>query len=282
VLTSATSRRRAGGTVEGLLPGTGRTPIGTFLIIIIVFALAIGPGNLIYARRHGRHTLLITIPLLAFATCSGIAAYGVAADGLFSTHAGAASVTMLDTERHRAATLSTLGVYAALGPSELRYSGATLDLLNDVPEHAQIDWTEGLVMRGNFIPSRTYRERAVASVGPSRARLIVTGSDVENALGGHIKGGYVQTGGRRLTIPSLAQGARGHLDVDSAHSDSALTSLVAPLTSRFSHDVIKQISGDLQDGEFIAVLSDADYMPTAGLRVTWHPSFHVVRGKVSQ
>ncbi len=271
------------GSAAGLLKDVGRPPVDAFLVIITVFALLMGPGTLLFARRFGRHTLLFSIPSVALCSCTGIAAYAVAADGVMVTHTAAQSITLLDSDAHRAVTVAVTGFFSSLDPGALHFGSSVADSFDDLPDGSIVDWSDGLTLKGRIIPPRTYRERALVQVAPSRARLSIAGHVIENHLGGLIQTGIVRVDGHSWALPRTAKGMVGTLETIVDGNESEWVHLIENrMSDRFPSQVATgRLERTLAPDEFIAVLADGDFVPPGGLTPVWHPSMHVVRGKVS-
>jgi hypothetical protein len=276
-----------GASVEPLLE-VARVPVGGFLLLVLAFVLVIGPGSFVVRARHGPHALLAFIPLTALATCGGIATYGVVHEGLFTLHASSRTATFLDAEHHHAASLSVDGFYASLGPSEVRYGALAGPLLPSDRGSLQIDESDGLSLRGGYIPARAYREHLVAAVSPARARLSLRPGDgtvvLENALGAKIVDGLLVSGGRRCTVQGLADGGRVEAvcGASKESGEEALVRLGKGLEPRFTHAGLKErLLAPLVEGEFLVKLDRAVFAPDGGLRLSRSGDVQVVRGRLS-
>ncbi|WP_257453269.1 hypothetical protein [Archangium lipolyticum] len=273
---------------QPLLPGV-QAPVGRFLILITLFVLAVGPGGLALARRKGPLALLVAVPSVALVTCLAIVAWSVLVEG-FSIHAARYSLTWLDRERDRALTVGVGGYYANLEPEGLRMPalgallGPDLDWDPQVPE---ADWTNGMVVTGGFLPSRTYREWAEVAVVPSRARLTVRREGevlrVQNALGAPLVAGYVELGGREWSLPALAEGAEGVATQAPASTNHSLPELLGfsePVRHRFARVPWDTLLGPLPEGGFIAKVEGPGMAPSLALEVELHEGQHLVLGRV--
>lgn len=259
---------------SNLLPDVGRPPVGAFLFIILLFVLAAGPGSVWVVRKYGRPLLLVSVPALSLVTCTGIAGWGIASDGLFTVHAASWSVTRLDTAAGRAVTLARTGYFAAVSPSKLTQPAGTIVLPGPAFERDyQLDWTDGLLVRGGVVPSRSYRELGTVSVQPSRARLVLTadGRSVENALGGRIVSLVLRSGDTLWGTRLLADGDRARLEPRTGGGQA-----------EFQGELLAGLNEPLEEGEFVARLESWGGVPTGGLAVTPHPSTHWLRGKVAR
>ncbi|HYO57760.1 hypothetical protein [Archangium sp.] len=274
---------------EPLLPGV-QAPVGRFLLLITLFVLAVGPGGLALARRKGPVALLIAVPSVALVTCLAIVAWSVLVEG-FSIHAARYSLIWLDRDRDRVLTVGLGGYYANLEPEGVRVPALAALLGPDVDWETQAteaDWSNGMVVTGGFLPSRTYREWGELAVLPSRARLTVrregTGLRVQNALGAPLAEGYVRLGGEVWRLPALADGAEG--EATPAPSSSArvsfseLVSFPEPVKRRFSRVPWHTLEGPLPEGGFVAKLEGPGLAPTSTLPVELHEGLHFVHGRV--
>jgi hypothetical protein len=279
-------RRYNNARFEALLP-QATAPLGRFLVIIGLFTLAIGPGSLLVARRRGPAMLLVTIPATAFVTCAAIIGYSVLADG-FAVHSSTVSFTRLDTQGHRAMTVGVTGYYANLAPPRASFGANTVL----VPVHEQgrdhfaadMDWKDGLTMGSDFIPSRTYREWGLLSLEPTRARAQLKhegGVPVfQNALGHPVSRVTVNLGGELWVAFGVADGAQKPLAANSKTAQPFEPSSL--LGERFSPDTLQNMQRPLEDGEFMAMLSDEGFVPTGGLKTEAHDDQSWVRGSVER
>lgn len=268
-----------------LLTHTGEPPVGAFLVIILLFATAIGPLNFLFARRHGRHLLLVTIPALALVTCTGIGAYGIASDGLFTVHERVLSATLLDSQRHQATTIAVTGVYAALSPGEAKFPAQHAFVPGpDSSVDISFDWTNGQAIGGDFIPSRSYRERASAAVQPTRARLTLAAGGVENALGEEILDGLARVDGRYVSFGSVPRDGRAPVqDVSEQDATQRLSDLAREFEGRFHEQIRQRVFGRLPaEGEFVALLPNSPFLTAGGYQPVRQPGVNVVRGRLER
>ncbi len=273
---------------DRMLRSVGRVPLNGFLAIILLFAIAIGPGSLYVARRRGRHHLLLLIPAIACTTCGGISAYAVSADGFFTVHAESQSVTFLDGQNHRSATLAVVAWLASLPRESQHFPKEVADTFELLGNSASLDWTDGLALSGDIIPARRYVEQATLSVRPARERLLVTDGHVENALGGRIEWGIVNWHGTLFELGEIAGGAQGSLKplkednaAEAPEGEDGLCRMkMDELDERFTH-VWTRLCAPLQEDEFVVILSDSSFVPTGGIAPQWHPSLNAVRGRIA-
>jgi hypothetical protein len=278
----------SGGQVA-LLPGV-QAPVGRFLLLITLFVLAVGPGGLALARRKGPVALLIAVPSVALVTCLAIVAWSVLVEG-FSIHGSRYSLTWLDRDRDRALTVSIGGYYANLEPEGVRLPAQAVLLgpdLNWDEQAIEADWTNGMVVNGGLLPSRSYREWGEVAVLPSRARLTVRREGkalrVQNALGAPLAEGYVRLDGKLWDLPALADGAEGEASLAHASigkvSFTWVVSFPEHVKSRFSRVPWDTLDGPLPEGGFAAKLEGPGQTPLSALPVEVHEGLHFVHGRV--
>ena len=152
----------------------------------------------------------------------------------------------------------------------------------------EVDWTQGAVVTGGFLPSRTYREWGELGLVPSRLRLSVRpGAQapiVANALGAPLQEGYLRWSGSLWLLPALADGAEG----TAAPALAELADTVAldnwfpnGVRRRFGSRPWLEMSAKLPEGGFLARLEGrGPVTATAALDVQLHEGVHAVRGQV--
>ena len=267
---------------ELLLP-QAQAPVGRFLLVLVAFTLAVGPGSVYVARRRGPTALLFTIPATALVTCLVIVAYSMLVDGL-ATHTRTLSVTLLDGRRHRAVTVGVAAFYANLSPGSARF-GTTAVLqapLGRGTGLASVDWTQGAAFGTDMVPSRTYREWGIAAVEPARARLVVKqegdGVRVQNALGAALRGARFMLGGKRWTVGHVPDGGEARATPDGAAPP--FEEEVRDFASRFDAPALDPFVIGPDEGHFVARLEGPGFLPLGGLAVRDHDSLALVYGEV--
>ena len=100
-----------------LIPGVGTAPVVSFLLLVSLFAVLIGPVNYLLLNRARRlYMLLLTVPAGAAIVTGSLFLYALMTDGL-SVRLRARSFTELDQRTGRAVAWSRQSYYAALAPS---------------------------------------------------------------------------------------------------------------------------------------------------------------------
>ncbi len=157
-----------------LIPGLGQPPVYSFIALLVIFTLLVGPFAYYKTSRGGRTYLMFIIaPVLAIVTTTAMILYGVVADG-FDTHVRVRQITWLDGQSGDAATRTRSTYFAGIRPSGgLTFDpNADLTLLpdgdgrpwwerqTDRPGPPRIvDVTDAVIRcNGNFLPSRQQRQ----------------------------------------------------------------------------------------------------------------------------
>ncbi|QDU36433.1 hypothetical protein Mal4_07190 [Maioricimonas rarisocia] len=178
--------------LEFLIPSVRSVPTVSFLVLITLFSLVIGPVNYFWLWRARRlQLLLLTIPVLAFGTSLALFAYSSIAHG-FSTRSRVRSVTVLDQPGRTAVTISRIAMYSGLAPSGgLEFSQDTAVYPIWPPDHefdsAETDWTEFQRLSSGWLRSRTRTQFLTVAHRDERGRLTVSestadGMTIENGL----------------------------------------------------------------------------------------------------
>ena len=155
-----TIRRRAQAGLDGRIAGLGKAPVTVFVMLILLFAILVGPVNFMILRRRKKPLLaLLTVPLAGFGTTFGILAYGLFHDGL-GARGVITTCTLLDQTSHEAVSLQARTLFAGVAPSDMTTNPGTLVLSlraglrnRDVPDrwifHADAQQLDGGGRREN-------------------------------------------------------------------------------------------------------------------------------------
>lgn len=228
---SALSSRHTRAEVDMAFPVAGRAdlPVRGLFLLMLGFAVVIGPVNLlVLARLKRRILLLVTVPSLSLLTSLGVYAYTLLAEGL-KKETRTEVITVLDEARHRATTIGLTGFYSSLTPGGgLAFSretelAPTVDWENGSP--LTLDWTDGQHLASGWMRARVpeafhvrkselRRERLAVESAPDGTVSVVNGLGVpieqlvlaDRAQGIHTAGKIEE--GQRVTLARSA-GARG-------------------------------------------------------------------------
>jgi len=165
--------------LEFQIPGIRTVHARSFVVLITLFTLVIGPVNFFFLRRRNRlYLVLLTIPLIAFLTSMTLFAYSVVAHG-FSVQSRVRSLTIVDQTAKRSVTVARVALYAGLAPSEgLRFLPETAVYPIWPPgrsfQSGRVDWTTTQHLRSGWLASRTPMQFLVTTCRAERGRLEVS------------------------------------------------------------------------------------------------------------
>lgn len=161
---------------ELLIPGLGRPPLRGFFLLVLAFAIVVGPVNYFWCWRRKRlPLLLVTTCVLGIGTATILLAWGLFAEG-FGVKQAETWVTLLDQPRRHAVSWGTRTLYAGFAPGVLRPRASTwtwcsnLDPYGNRAEHVFEPQEDGS-LGGVLVPSRTPTTLLHVTLGPERARL---------------------------------------------------------------------------------------------------------------
>jgi hypothetical protein len=184
-----------------LIPGVGQAPVWSYLLLVSLFAVVIGPLNYLLLDRARRlYLLLITVPAGALVVTSSLFAFAMLSDGV-RMRIRVRSFADLDQTTGRAAVWSRQSYYAAIAPSQgLRFPDdtAVFPLRHDPGDRSRqrstlLVWDGHQELRGAHLTSRTATQFMVCRATTTEARLTVNegiaGSPpkIENRLEAKIK-----------------------------------------------------------------------------------------------
>lgn len=100
------------------VPGVGAAPVKSYLVLIALFAIVIGPVNYVLLQRRRRlYLLLVTVPGGAALVTLALLNYALISDGL-GVRARVRSYTEIDQRRGQAVAWARQSYYAGLAPSQ--------------------------------------------------------------------------------------------------------------------------------------------------------------------
>lgn len=263
-------------------------PVQGMFILVLVFAIVIGPINiLIFSRKNRRIRILWTVPAISLVTCLTFAAYALFSEGLRSYYR-TESFTILDETSHRATTLGMTAFYSALTPGDGLHFGYETELTPQVEweyvyrYHSRrggtrlLNWTNDQHLSRGWITSRVPAHFLVRKSEPRRERVAVRriedGSlSAVNGLGANIRELWLaDADGNIHHAKDIRAGAEANLSLrnDSVTEDSGVDVLQKAFTSNWL-EVVAQFSESpekhLRPGCYIALLEGAPFIEK-GLR----------------
>jgi hypothetical protein len=199
--------------VEGL-----RIPVRSLFLLMIGFAVVIGPVNLLLLKRRRRQLwLLWTVPLISVVTSAGIFIYALIAEGL-TTLVRIEGVTLLDQPNQRATTIGGIAYYSPLTPGDGLHFPVDAELSPQIPWGQMtpgrvIDWSHDQHFSRGWVSARLPAHFKWRSDAHCRQRLVVrpgTGDrpEVVNGLGTRIRELWLAgSAGTIFHARDLAEGA---------------------------------------------------------------------------
>lgn len=276
---------------QSLLDHFSDLPLRSLILLILVFAVLMGPVNFMWVKRMKKPImLLVSVPAIALVTSVLLLLYGVLFQGL-DVKSITRSWSLLD-QRSQVATISEVrNVFAGSAPGEgLRPQLGTAVF----PErrywegsfnnrHRFIaDQTRGLLLSGDFLPVRQPFSQMILSDRPSRLRLEVTWDsgkvNVSNALGADLE---------RLLLRA-PNGEYYHLKepLEQGSSADLIPGGDSADRSRWARDLRTtwgtKESSSLLTGTYVAQLSDPVFQDDCGVEVTEIEGRHVLVGILDQ
>ena len=107
----------AANTMFPVVEGLG-VPVRGMFLLMLLFAVAIGPVNLIaLSRKKRRIWMLWTTPVISLITCLAVFGYATFAEG-WTRHARIEGLTILNEKTHRATTIGWTAFYSSLTPGD--------------------------------------------------------------------------------------------------------------------------------------------------------------------
>jgi hypothetical protein len=265
-------------------------PHRTFAVLLIAFALLIGPLNFWFVARRKRPVLLlVTIPVISVAVTLLLLVYGVLFQGL-DVKTASWSTTVLDQRTHRSSTLELRHLFAGLAPaSGLRPgagtvvcdAGVSTGLYRDRGLTFNARYDGGLLLSGDYLPTRRRVIQALSADRAERARLEVEFSDgraqVQNNLGADVLALIVrdESGAAFASEKRLAVGERATLE--RVGDEAALEHQTKYLTNAMPLTAI-QDDYRLPAACYLAQLDRGAFLDDCGVECNELEGYHVVLG----
>lgn len=193
------------------VPGTEEVPIGGFMLLVVLFAIIVGPLNIWWViKQNKRHLFLLTTPLVSLITCGLLIGYNILSEGLHIRRV-VGELTYLDVERKAAVSYHATTFFAGVSVDDLTV-GLDAKVLPMNPEEHDLIWAEGWMdeepgarslanaaiswtataqhLTGGWIPARRNRQLTFIQRRSERRRVTVEkdGNDyrILNGLGTRI------------------------------------------------------------------------------------------------
>lgn len=171
-------------------------PVRGLFFLMVLFAVAIGPVNLIVlSRKKRRIWMLWTTPAISVITCLAVFTYATFAEG-WNRHARTEGLTILDERGHRATTIGWTAFYSALTPNDglhFGYETELTPLAHSMTTNVArtVDWTHDQHLANGWVTARVPAHFMVRKSETRRERITVrrgtdAGLKIVNGLGADI------------------------------------------------------------------------------------------------
>lgn len=153
-------------------------PVRGLFMLMLIFAVAIGPANLIVlSRKKRRIWLLWTTPVISLVTCLAVFAYATFAEG-WKRVGRTEGLTILDERVHRATTIGWTAFYSALTPNRGLRFGYETELTPQISggntnKVLTIDWTHDQHLARGWVVARVPTHFMVRKSEMRRERVTV-------------------------------------------------------------------------------------------------------------
>lgn len=168
-----------------LIPGVAKPPVYSFIAILTLFVVLVGPVSYRWTTRgHRSHLMFLIAPALALLTTASMFTYSIVADG-FGTTARIRQLTWVESASGDAAERTRLTLFCGIGPSEDVPFDAAAELL-PYPSGSALTWKTLPVKVENIRSSVTVDEqtqRFSPSILPSRTQTQFVSHRIRRRLG---------------------------------------------------------------------------------------------------
>ena len=183
---------KEGNTLFSVVSSLG-VPVRGLFFLMVLFAVVIGPVNLIVlARKKRRIWMLWTTPVISAITCLAVFTYATFAEG-WDRRARTEGLTILDERVHRATTIGWTAFYSALTPSEglhFGYETEVTPLVHSMTTNVgrTVNWTHDQHLASGWLTARVPAHFMVRKSETRRERVTVrrradTHLSIVNGLG---------------------------------------------------------------------------------------------------
>lgn len=252
-------------------------PVKGMFVLVIVFAILIGPVNLyILSKKKRRIWMLWTVPVISLIASVSVFAYSFAAEG-WRGNIRICGITLLDQKENLATTIGLAGFYSPLTPS----GGLQFDSETEVSpmslkfwrhgRRRMVDWSDGQSFYAGWVTARVPAHFRIRKSQHRRERVEIKNDgdklNALNGLGADIEKIYYMDFDRKIySGEMIAAGEKIELkwtgdtfwDCDKSMREVFISSW-AQKASEISEDTKYY----LKPGTYIAVLNDSVFIEKA-------------------
>ncbi|MDE0502671.1 MAG: hypothetical protein OXI86_01230, partial [Candidatus Poribacteria bacterium] len=198
-------------------------PVRGLFLLMLVFAIVIGPVNLIVlSRKKRRIWMLWTIPMISLITCLTVFLYATFAEG-WNRYIRTDGLTILDQRSNRATSIGLTAFYSALTPGDGLHFGYETEVTPQVVAATSIprsvDWTHDQHLARGWVTARVPAHFKVRKSEVRRERIAVRRGEgarlsIVNGLGADIDQFWLaDTDGAIYFGRGISAGAEAKLDL---------------------------------------------------------------------
>ena len=267
-----------------MIPGIDGVPARTYVSILILFSLLIGPANYWWLRRRRQQVLVVlTAPFISAVFIVLLAGYALAGEGL-GVHGRAVTFTMLDQVRRQASTRATVSLYAAgMAPSAGLRFGRDVAVFPVGPDgtgsrgRLTLDLNDGQRFPAGVLQARSPTNLEAIEFRPARERLSFSdgpdGMSVVNGLDAPVRALIYRRGDQAYSLAGpLAPGGRDVLKVGGPDAR-----LVMPADLGRPSKFVPLIENQ-PPGSYLAVLERSPFWDPGVSGLAERGSLHLVLG----
>jgi hypothetical protein len=256
-----------------------RIPVRGLFLVMVGFAIVIGPVNIVLLTRLKRRIMLLwTVPVFSVLTCVAVAGYMLLSEG-WSGQVRLAGATILDERSGRATSVGWLGIYSPMTPGDgLRFGSDTeitphlgpgWSRMNRSGAGRTVDWTDDQHLPTGWVSARVPAHFLVRSSEQRSERIRLDQENdgsrsATNELGAAVETIWVADAeGRILTATGIADGGKAVLtltDKRSANDGTRLRRAYGQDWLDLVDALRRQPELYLRPGCYIAVLESAPFL----------------------
>ncbi len=258
------------------------TPARGLLLVMFLFAVVIGPVNVVVLwLLKRRMLLLLTVPVIALIFSAAVMVYALISEGI-TPQARTRSVTLLDQRSHQAVTVGVSGYYAPLTPANGLWFDENTSITPQVDRYGYgyygssggrsraMDTTHGQRLVSGWVAARIPAHFVLRKSERRRERLEIATEDdgtisVVNGLGSDItRLILVDSDGIQWTALDIPAGQSVSLTRDNSDPDHGSLTSVAELIRRDDWSATNVISRNPSDflnrGSYYAQVSESPFL----------------------
>jgi hypothetical protein len=265
-------------------------PVRGLFLLMIVFAVTIGPLNLYLLTRWKRRIwMLWTAPAISLVTCLAVFGYMILVEG-WEGHLRTDTLTILDESTQRAASIGWTAFYSPLTPSAGLHFSQEIELTAQIEEEGwrssggfgrTINWSSDQQLASGWLTARipahfmlrkneNRRERVTIQRGTAGAYTMA------NLLGANLSAfWYADDNGTVYTAGAVAAGGHAGLTPAAIHlkpSSDLLRQLYSREWLQGASDAVKNPENYLLPRTYLAILDESPFVED-GLRHAKHRQY---------